>query len=134
MTNSKNIFQVITFIIYFVFTAISTIILLNLCYQWFGVVENKYNYYLAIIILVTSIATGSFFLIRIYIENQLGIKEKEMIKEYQDFVNNKIQEQTERQNLKFDNLANNQNNIIKAFENISKDIQELKNKVDSKKQ
>ena len=52
-----------------------------------------------------------------------------MIKEYQDA----LDKQTKEQNIKFDNLANNQTNLIKAFENISKDIQQLEKKVDSKK-
>ena len=49
-----------------------------------------------------------------------------MIKEYQDA----LDKQTKEQNIKLDNLANN---LIKAFEKISKDIQQLEKKVDSKK-
>ena len=148
MKNYKNILKVIYFLFHFLIVVIASIILLDSFYNIFDSLDNKHNYYVAIIILVTSIATSSFFLIKIYIENQLGIKEKDMIKEYQDFVNNKIQEQTEQQNLKFeqqnikfDNLANNQINLTnsqqnlikdvnKAFEKISKDIEQLK---DSKK-
>ena len=61
----------------------------------------------AIILLITSLVTGSFFLIKIYIENQLNKKEKEMLQEYKDIIrdfksdnNRKFKEQDK----KFDEL------------------------------
>ena len=77
---------------------------------------EKYNLTF-IVILITSIATGSFFLIRIYIENQLGIQEKEMLKEYQESLNKQTREQNikfEKIDFKFSNIENGQKKIRKT--------------------
>ena len=72
----------------------------------------------AFIVLGTSLVTGRFFLVKIYIENQLGIKEKEMLKEYQEA----LDKQTKEQNVKFSDLENKQNERFTNLENGQKKI------------
>ncbi len=68
----------------------------------FGI-ATYYNYYeeleknlVAFVLLATSIVAAAFLFIRIYIDNQLSIKEKEMLKEYSDKVEEVKKDITER--------------------------------------
>ena len=101
MHNYKKIFEAIAFVLYFAFNITFILFLSMIVYNVVDSTDlEKYNITF-VVILITSIATGSFFLIKIYIENQLGVKEKEMLKEYQDA----LDKQTKEQNRKFDNMV-----------------------------
>ena len=106
--NSLEIFTIFLFLILNLASlAFLSVIVYNiLCYADL----EKYNLTF-IVILITSIATSAFFLIRIYIENQLGIKEKEMLKEYQDFVREEIRKQNELQNITNTKLEDGQKEL-----------------------
>ena len=74
------IFLIIANIIYIVFFS------LIVCNIIFNIDLARYNFTF-IVVLTTSIGTTIFFLIKVYIENQLVIKEREMLKEYEDKIN-----------------------------------------------
>ena len=119
--NYKKIFESIAYVLLLLFFTIFTVTLLQLVYdRTFIIISKDANFLVAFIVLGTSLVTGGFFLVKIYIENQLGIKEKEMIKEYEDSLNRKIKEQTEQQNLKFEEqnvkFSNLENNVKKLQE------------------
>ena len=114
MKDYKNISQAVGFILLIIFNFVTVAYLTVIVYNVFCS-NNLENYNLTfIIILITSIATGSFFLVRVYIENQLGIKEKEMLKEYQDA----LDKQTKEQNIKFDNMVTTEQ-LKQQFDNIN---------------
>lgn len=54
-----------------------------------------YDNLAAFVLIATSIVAGAFLFIRVYIDNQLGIKEKEMNKEYDEKLKKRLDEQTE---------------------------------------
>ena len=57
------------------------------------------DYIIALVTIITSVTIGGFFLVRVYVENQLGIKEKQMIKEYEDHVNKRFDNMITREQL-----------------------------------
>ena len=96
---------------------------------------EKYNLTF-IVILITSIATSAFFLIKIYIENQLGVKEKQMLKEYQDALDKQTRKQDDRfksfeekHDLKMNNLISQLNNNFNTMSNDIKGIKEFQKKL-----
>ena len=107
--NYKKLFEAITYTLLLIFFTLFFIILLQLLYdRSFIIISKDANFLVAFIVLGTSLVTGGFFLVKIYIENQLGIKEKEMLKEYQEA----LDKQTKEQNLKFNKLEEGQRKIL----------------------
>ena len=73
--------------IYFLFIMVIGSVLLFICYNYFTTLLNNGNKWLnllSIIILATTITTGSFFVVKIFIDNQIKKSEKDMLKEYKD--------------------------------------------------
>ena len=68
-----------------VINIVGSVFIIAFIYYYISFNEIKTNIWLSsgVVLLVTSLVTGSFFLVKIYIENQLNKKEKEMLKEYQ---------------------------------------------------
>ena len=104
--------------------SINTFILYCIFYfnsiRYFNSIDlQKYNLTF-LIILATSLGTTIFFIIKIYIENQLGIKEKIMTKEYETKLNEVKNELKENQNKNFNEVKNELKKIkIKTLMNKS---------------
>ncbi len=97
----------------------------------FGI-ATYYNYYkllglnlVAFVLLSTSIVAAAFLFIRIYIDNQLSIKEKEMLKEYSDKVEEVKKDITERLTSQ---LASQSEDINKKF---GSQLEDMNKKLDS---
>ena len=133
MNNYKKIFEAIAFVLYFAFNITFILFLSMIVYNVVDSTDlEKYNITF-VVILITSIATGSFFLIKIYIENQLGVKEKEMLKEYQDALDKQTKEQNHKfdeQNRKFD--EQNRNMVTKEeFKQVNQKLDKVIEKITS---
>ncbi len=77
---------------------------------------------IAFVVLATSIVGGVFLFVRIYIDNQLSIKEKEMLKEYSDKVEEVKKDFAEK--LVFQ-LSSQSEDINKKFATQSANISQL---------
>ena len=70
MKDCKSIFETITFIIYLLFSTIFVILLIIVYNIYsYGALEIK-DYVIPLVTIVTSIIIGSFFLVKVYVENQ----------------------------------------------------------------
>ena len=115
----KKTFNLISFILYFAFNVIFIAIFCIILFSVNSEIETDAVIYITgISTIAIALFTGSFFLIRVYIENQLGIKEKEMLKEYQDA----LDKQTEKQNKKFTKIEETQNERFSKIEETQKKI------------
>ncbi len=106
----------------------------------FGI-ATYYNYYkllglnlVAFVLLSTSIVAATFLFIRIYIDNQLSIKEKEMLEEYSDKIeevkkdiyqlSSQTKNQLEDMNKKLDSHAKVIDELIRSFNDFIKNKKE----------
>ena len=98
MQDSRKIFQGMIPVMMLIVSLISLSLLAMIVYNVI-IHSNVEKYNLtAIVLLITTIGTASFFLIPTYIAHQLGVKEKEMLKEYRGTLDKRIGEL----NLRFD--------------------------------
>ena len=119
----KKTFNLISFILYFAFNVIFIAIFCTILFSVNSEIETDAVIYITgISTIAIALFTGSFFLIRVCIENQLGIKEKEMLKEYQDALDKQTEKQTEKQNKKFTKIEETQNERFSKIEETQKKI------------
>ena len=111
----KDAWYFIYYSILLIFSILSTIIL-GLISWYFFTRENQDNLFTsAFAILLTSIATASFFLIKIYIENQLSIKEDKMGNKFREDLKKDREESDRRINERFERIENTNRDIINAL-------------------
>ena len=134
--NGKSSLEIFTIYLFLILNLISLAFLSVIVYNIICYADlEKYNLTF-IVILITSIATSTFFLIRIYIENQLGIKEKEMLEEYKKLLEkrdtrfDKQDIKLEEYNKRFTNLEIGQNELKNLLNQL---IQNNQNNTSSKK-
>ncbi len=79
--NYKLIFEIAFIVIFIIFLIYGSIFFYKVSYN-----HVSFKNLTPIVIAATSIIAAVFFTIKIYLENQLSIKEKKMLKEYSDKV------------------------------------------------
>ena len=98
MKDCKSTFENITFVIYLTFSIIFIVLLSIMIYNVYSCSDLEIkDYIIALVTIITSIVIGSFFLVRVYVENQLGIKEKNMIAEYEKNLKDALDKQSQQQ-------------------------------------
>ena len=111
----------IIFSLYTIFLVLQIICIIIGLYIIFQFTQNEDQKNLtAYIILSTSLVTVLFFITRIYIENQLSKKEKEMLKEYQE----SLDKQARAQDKKFDSFEKKFDSFEKKFDSFKDELKD----------